>query len=256
MKLSACYSVYDGLELLDKSISQIYESVDVIILCWQRISWNGILSNEIVDFIRKYDDGKIQVVEFICDPSINPKINEINKHNLMLQTARSFECTHFFMSATDHFYDKNQFEKYKTIAESYDVTFTKMFTYYKYANWQLIPMEEYLMPWIIRIYPHTIFQKVNNYPAYIDPSLKVNTYENNKVFEPEEIVMHHYSMVRKSIKEKLMSSASLFRFGLPAANEFVNDFENYDLELNPGVKYFNGRKIKVVDNYFTIDVLV
>jgi hypothetical protein len=252
MKLAACYSVFDGLELLDKSIAQIYDSVDVVIICWQRVSWNGVVSDDIVDFMRKYNDGKIQVIEFICDTSINPKVNEINKHNLMLDAARSFECTHFFMSATDHFYNVNEFEKFKLIAENYDVTFTKMFTYYKYPTWQLTPMEEYLMPWIMRIYPHTKFKKISNYPAFIDPSLKVNTFENHYTFSESQIVMHHYSMVRNSIKEKLMSSASLFRFGFVAANEFASEFENYSLELNPGIKYFHGRKVKVVDDLFAI----
>jgi hypothetical protein len=32
------------------------------------------ITDDIVDFMRKYNDGKIQVIEFICDTSINPKV--------------------------------------------------------------------------------------------------------------------------------------------------------------------------------------
>ena len=35
-------------------------------------------------------------------------------------------------------------------------------------------------------------------------------------------------------------------------SEFVKELENYDIEVNKGVSYFQGRKIKVVPNWFNI----
>jgi hypothetical protein len=257
MKIAACYSVFNGRELLNPSIAQIVDYVDLIIIAWQNTGWNGKPDPGIEYFINQYKGrDKFITVKFDCNPNINPKANEILKHNLLLDTARENGCTHFFMSATDHFYLPEQFEKWKEHAADYDVTFTSMFTYYKYPTWQLTPIEDYLMPWIMKIHTESKFQKLSDFPAHIDPSIKLNTCSKFYIYNENQIMLHHMSMVRYNMADKFNNSASRFRWGAEKANEYLQEFLNYDIETNPGIQYFQGRKIKVVPNYFTLDTFV
>jgi hypothetical protein len=260
MKLAACYTIFNNLELLEKSIEQIYNSVDVIIIGYQLQGWNGRESTEILPFIEQlktcqYSD-KFRFTCYDVDTKITPKANEINKHNQMLDFARNVGCTHFFISACDHFYNTNDFNFAKKIAADFDVTLSKMFTYYKYPTWQLTPIEDYCMPFIMRIYNDTKFIKAYDYPQRVDPAIKVNTCKTHYTFSESELMMHHYSMVRIDVNEKFSDSASRFRWEASKPKEYLDEYNNYDFKSNPGVKYFQGRKIKIVDDYFTLDTLV
>lgn len=256
MKLSACYTVFNGLELLGKSIEQIYPLVDNVIICYQTVSNTGNPCNRVENFVHYHFQSKkkVIIVHFHPDFSVNTKENERKKHQLMLETARKAGSTHFFLSATDHFYDKEQFCFAKKAAEScdFDVTFTKMFTYYKHPTWQLTPIEDYYMPFIMKLHDNTCIASIRNYPLRVDPSVQVNTYKNWYLFSENQIMMHHYSMIRENIKNKFKNAAASMRWKPGDAENFANEFENYDITENPGIKYFNGRKIKEVENIFNI----
>jgi hypothetical protein len=126
-----------------------------------------------------------------------------------------------------------------------------MFTYYKHPAWQLTPMEEYLMPFIMKIYPQTEFGR-QKYPVVVDPALKVNTARHWLIFPVEELVLHHMSMIRVNIREKMQNSVSLGYWPQGSAERYIKEFESYSLQENPGVEYFQGRKVQVVDNYFEL----
>lgn len=256
MKLAACYTLFNGLELLDNSINQIFDCVDEIILCYQKISNKGNVSNEIEAFIHeRKGKNKLHILFFEPDLHLNTKENERNKHQTMIDFAKKLNCTHFFLSATDHFYKKNEFLGAKKDCESldFDVTFTKMYTYYKKYTWQITPIENYLMPFICKLYPETSIVKLRSHPydkIVVDPSVKIFPCATWYVFEEEEIMMHHYSMVRIDIKNKFQNAAASIRWPNGLAEEFLFEWENYTINENSGVKYFQGRKIKEVPDYF------
>lgn len=237
------------------SIDQIYPFVDKIIIGYQLIGWNGNRSDEILPFLERMLVGrhadKLQFVEYIPITGIAPKENELRKHNLILNTARDAGASHFFMSATDHFYLPDQLIRQIDRAAEFDVTFTRMFTYYKHPTWQLTPMEDYMMPFIMKIHPETKFIKTK-YPVVVDPALKVNTCQSWHVFPVDELVLHHMSMVRVNIREKMQNSVSLGYWPQGSAEKFISEFDGYNLEENQGIKYFQGRKVKVVENYFEL----
>lgn len=255
MKLAACYSIFDGLELLRASIAQIYPFVDKIIIGYQLTGWNGNASTEIQPYIESMLTGehadKLHFMEYVPAPGKPPKENEMCKHNAMLNAARELGATHFFMSACDHFYLPEQLIKCIDIASEYDVTLTRMYTYYKNPTWQLTPMEDYCMPFIMKIYPQTEFVRCK-YPVTVDPALKVNTARNWHVLPVEELVMHHMSMIRINIREKMQNSVSLGYWPQGSAERFIKEFEGYSLQENRGVEYFQGRTVKVVDNFFEL----
>lgn len=256
MKLTACYTVFNGLELLERSIDQIYSLVDNVIICYQTISNKGNACDKVESFVyyQFKSKKKVVIIKYTPDLAVNTKENERRKHQLLLETAKNIDSTHVFLNATDEFYDKNEFFFAKTATESanFDLTFTKMFTYYKHSNWQLTPIEDYYKPFIIKLYPETKIEVVRNYPLKVDPSVQVNTCKNWYLFSEKDIMMHHYSMIRENIRDKFKNAAASIRWRNNEAELFANEFESYDLTLNPGVKYFQGRKIKVVENYFGI----
>ncbi len=257
MKLAACFTVFNGLELLENAVEQIYDLVDHVVICYQTISNKGNECDKVESFIYYHFAGKknVKIIRFFPDLSVNTKENERRKHQKMLEEARKLNCSHFILAATDHFYDKNQFNFAKKCVEekSFDVTFTKMFTYYKHPEWQLHPIEDYYMPFIMKLTDQTMISYVSKYPVRVDPSVQVNTFHNFWVFPQEDIMLHHYSMIREDIKNKFKNAAASIRWKPSDIESFINEYENYDVERNPGIKYFGGRKIKVVPNYFNIN---
>jgi hypothetical protein len=59
-------------------------------------------------------------------------------------------------------------------------------------------------------------------------------------------------MVRENIHDKFRNAAASMRWGKRQAEGFALEYEMYDIDRNPGVSYFRGRKIKIVPNYFNI----
>lgn len=255
MKLAVGITVFNGLELLERCVDHYSPMVSDIIICWQRTSNKGNVSDEVepmVRAIKKKYYGNIALAEYFPDFTVNTKENERRKHNLMLAVAKAHSCSHFILSATDHFYHQEEFEHGKRLVESmnYDVTFTKMFTYYKKPTWQLTPIENYYAPFIIKLHKETSFEKERSYPLLVDPSLKVNTKNNWYLFKEFEIMMHHYSMVRNDVQNKFDNAAASIRWTPEQVKQYREEFDNYNLETNPGIAYFQGRKIKEVPNFF------
>jgi hypothetical protein len=60
-------------------------------------------------------------------------------------------------------------------------------------------------------------------------------------------------MVRQDIKRKFENAASPWKSN--QIDDFVADWNGYDLDKNPGIKYFQGRKVKVVRDYFNLSAI-
>lgn len=251
-KVAALYTAFNGLELLEKSIEQIVDYVDVVVIAYQNVSNLGEWSHEVEPFVKGLESEKIHVLEF--EPNLNrtTKQNERAKLQMRIDYARSIGCTHFFSSATDHFYNSEHFGRAVThsIINDYDVTFTRMFTYYKHPTWQIDPIEDYFMPFICKIHPNTKVEYQKNYPVKVDPSIMLNTCKKYHVFPIGKIMMHHFSMVRVDIENKFRNAAASIRWNDEQKERFLKEWKGYDIESNPGVSYFRGRKVKVVPNHF------
>ncbi|MBL4810404.1 MAG: hypothetical protein JKY43_10165 [Phycisphaerales bacterium] len=254
MKLTICYTVFNGLELLEQSILNHYELVDNILICYQTVSNTGNKSNEVLRFSKYLESkySKVKSVEFIPDLSKRTKQNEIDKHNLMLDYSREIESTHYILSACDHFYNKDQFDYAKSIAieKDFDVSLTWMNTYYKKTNWKLDPIESYCMPFISKLYPTTKYINDVKYTELVDPSVKVNTSWNMHLFNKKECMLHHYSMIREDIENKFRNAAASIRWKPEQIEKFIHEYEN----AKPGdeISYFKNRKIIEIDNSFNI----
>jgi hypothetical protein len=259
MKLAACITAFNGLELLEQCLINFEKSCDELIVCWQEVSHKGRRDTSVERIVKEITGSfplPVTLVKYNPVIERGVKENERKKHNQMIVAARELGCTHFIMGATDHFYKSHEVDWAKQIVEKfdYDVTFTSMYTYYKHPTWRLTPIEDYHMPFICKITPETRIEKTSTYPVYVDPSVKVTPINNYYHFREFEVMLHHYSMIRADLKENKFKDAvsPVWRPGL--MEQYITEFNNYDIEKNPGVSYFKGRKIEVVENYFNITV--
>jgi hypothetical protein len=253
MKLAALYTVWNGLELLNGSIDQIKNDVDIIFIGWQWRSNKGERSNEIENFLSQYDnDPKIVLIEFIPNFKNNTKKNELDKHNHLLEAARSEGCSHFVLLATDHYYEPEQFKATKEmiIERGCKITVSKMFTYYKRPEWRLDPPELYYMPFICEIAKDTRFEFSGRYPVTVDPSLKLFPISVFYALQPKDLIMHHYSMIREDIENKFNNAAASIRWTPEKIETFTNEYKG--AELGDSIQYFGGRKLIAVENFFNI----
>ena len=96
MKLAFLYSIYNGEELLEKSIDQVYNHVDHVLLCYQNTSNLGQLRTDLYDKLEYFaQHDKIRLLNWEPDLALNTKANELNKHNAMINYAKKLKCTHF-----------------------------------------------------------------------------------------------------------------------------------------------------------------
>lgn len=254
MKLGAIYTVFNGIELLEGSIRQIIDHTDIIVIVYQELSNRGMKDGNVrekcLTVIKNIGSDKIHLHPFFPNLGIDTKTNELNKHNAGLKFLKDRECTHFFLSATDHYYRTKEFAAAKERCKWYghDVTLTSMFTYYKQPTWQITPIEDYFMPFICKLHRSTEYVK-KRWPLLVDPSVRINTDRDMYLFGPNEIMMHHYSMIRHDIANKFNNAAASSRWG-EKAKVYLEEFQNADLDSK--LEYFGGRGLQVVPNYFSI----
>jgi hypothetical protein len=86
------------------------------------------------------------------------------------------------------------------------------------------------------MYPHTEITKRANYPEIVDPSVKVNTSERIHVFPPDEVLLHHDSMVRKDIQKKFRNAAASIRWTEEQIEKFISEYEN--AKIGDQISYF------------------
>jgi len=253
MKLAACYSAFNSGELLEGSIMQIYEHVDAVVICYQinsnvgnRISLNDL---RLVTDLKKLS--KVHVIEFIPNLKLNPKENERKKLQMRIDYCKKIGCSHYIGMAPDHYFITEDFESAKEICKirNVDITFTKMFTYYKKPTFQLTPIEDYLAPFICRIYDNTKVISKNNYSVRVDPSVRIEPANSFHTFDAKTIMLHHFSMVRDDIESKFINAAAAqnWKQKIPG---FIYEYNN--IKVGDSVSYFKGRKIIEVENYFNI----
>lgn len=241
MKLAAIYNVWDGAELLTGSIDQIHEFVDEIIIVYQTISNFGEHYNPLPDFTVKYPD-KTKLILF--EPKENCGFpNEVLKRNIGLQAAKELKCTHFlFMDCDEYYFDFGK-AKQMYIDSGANGSVCKIITYFKLPTLRFENVDGYYVPFIHVLNPTTLAGgKI--YPYYVDPTRRVN--EQNVVLL--DVVMQHYSWVRKNIRRKAENSSAKFNI---EKGTMLLDYNNPNCGEGFYVVDYD-QKLISVPNYFNI----
>lgn len=251
MKLGVSYNLFDGEELLEGSIKSIRESVDYISVVYQKKSnfgndsnhnltdiLNGLINKKLIDYIVEYET-----------QNVPPHENELNKRNLGLLLSKKNGCTHHMSIDSDEFYIKEQLNYLKEIINigDYDASFCKMVSYYKSGEFVREPKEEYYVPVIYKINQNSKFIYAEKSVVEVDPTRRIK-FENPIIMERNDIEMHHFSMVRNSVRSKLINSTSrvLFNQYIDKIVEVYNNWEYPNQALWPGnpPHYVEIKKVK------------
>lgn len=253
MKLITCITFFNGEQFLERCVDHYLKFVDQVVIAYQDRSHVGE-RRDIAGIVKPLYQNHPKVILDFYKPNmkLNFKENEIKKHDQMVGVARENGASHFVISAVDHFYKLDEVEKVKEKAMEYDVTFTPVDTYYKYPTWQLETKVPHMMPFICKMYPNTKVMRVPNYPVFVDPAVKVTPHKNWHLFDESEITVHNYSMIRTDIREKFKNRYIPMKWGASKIERLIQEYENYDIDVNPGIERYHGRKIKIVPNYFDL----
>lgn len=246
MKLAVIYNVFDGEELLEGSIKQIRQSVDLVICVTQTESvykdkYEG--GHNLCKELKK--KGLVDKVVHVT-PEGSAYQNELYKRNLGLNIAKNNDCTHFITMDCDEYYFPGQFKIAKEIAEKYDATAIKWRPYFKDPQYTFdMPLNDYVS-FITKLRPDSKFG-YHKYPYWVDPTRSTNDKEVHLI--PEELCyMHHFTWIRKSIERKFMNSTARKNI---LKSKLFTDYKC----AKPGyyVDHWK-KKIILVENYFNIDV--
>lgn len=212
MKLCAIYNVWHDWDLLRLSINNIRPCVDRIILVASESSNYG---EKDLEFRRNFDLGIAGISHFQFEPDKNlpPMVNETNKRNYGLEIAKK-SYTHFIMMDADEFYNREDFarEKQKFI-DNPDLAGLVCSSRVYFGSPSLtIGLDTTRVPFIHRITPTLRHEFNRRYPfawegreIRIDPTRSLNI---NEGVEWSDIIMEHYSWVRKDIDVKIRNSTA------------------------------------------------
>ena len=211
MILGASYNLFDGEELLESSIKSIRNNVDFISVVFQTQSNFGNLCHEsIPDLLIDLQKKKLidEVIHYNPDLSKHPHENERNKRNIGLEASREKGCTHHLSIDTDEFYNTLQFDNAKEIIEenNFDSSVCRLQTYYKNDHTILWPLEDYYVSFIYKIRPNVVYAPMP-FPVLVDPTRRMEA-GSMMDFEHDELLMHHFSYVRKDLRSKLENSSA------------------------------------------------
>lgn len=219
MKLAAIYCVWDDWELYSQSVINIKPLVDGVITIFSIRSNFGDRAQDMTCGV--YD----LTTAYNLEPDLNldPRSNETSKRNFGLEKAVQLGYTHFIMMDADEFYDPEEFlkEKQRFIDNpNLNGLVCRSQVYFKSPT-LTIGLDTTLVPFIHKITPGLTHCFNRSYPfawtsqdgkpftekkrIRIDPTRSLNI---NSGVEWSDIIMHHYSWVRRDINKKIRNSTA------------------------------------------------
>lgn len=223
MKLSVTINFFNGEELLREAVLNIRPLVDHLSIIYQEYSnWNDKLTDEAKQILSKLISESL-VDDVVCyqpDFEIAPSLNEFNKRKIGLNLAIERNATHFLLMDADEFYDREQFANVKQIIDTENISYSCVHSYFYIRRpiYRSKLVDTTNVCFITKITPELIFKYNQDFPVeQVDPTRRlINQSGKFKLFDTDDIVMHHMNFVRKDFNSKLKNTSS-------ASNiEFIN----------------------------------
>ena len=247
MRLAAIFCVWDDWDMLERSYKNIYPLVDDVIVIGSEASNYG-------EFSKMPDFWRVDMEAIKYEPrGLTTMQKETAKRNEGLRIALERGYTHFIMMDADEFY---HYEKFKTAKERFHVEpelqglVIPCNCYFKSPT-LTIGRDITLVPFIHKLTERVRHEFNTNYPfawingqIRIDPTRSINI--DSGVEYTEEVVMEHYSWVRKDYAKKIRNStakANLERSTI--TQDLMCAKEGYYCN-------FYGKVLHTVPNYFNI----
>lgn len=240
MRLHLSYNAFNGLEFLEANVRNMRPVVDVVTVLWQKVSNYGNANNEGIEELveRLKQKGLIDhAVLYETDLKRPGPYNELVKRNLGLQMARETDCTHHLDMDVDEFYFREQVEQAKKLMEQQDIqaSYCRIVEYHKQVNYRCKQLRKDLhAPFIMKA--DSELKMRAKAPVLLDPKRRAKPNDRHHVFKPNELLMHHYTLVRKDLTGKLKD----------ANNHKTN------IERLKALHRFNVKNYYVVPNHFNL----
>ena len=257
-KLGLAIICFDASEHLYNIISELRQSVDYVSVGLQKVSYHGdrIQEIDLQEIYRLRDEDKLidKIVDVELDISKEPRVQETDKRNLLIQDAQNNGCTHCIVIDSDEYYTRKSFEDAcrKIDENDYEITYCQYINYYHdYQHFLVYPFKEGMyVPFVTKVkYRHSF--ECTDFPKPSDPTrrfvrpykgertvlgannqlIKVKNYTvNYHIFEWNEVKMHHLSWLRADIRKKLnvWSSKTCFENYNDLIDRAVDCFEEFN----------------------------
>lgn len=254
-KLGLAIIAFEGCEHLFNIISELRQSVDYVSIGLQKVSYHGdkISPIDLAEIYRLKDEDKLvdNILDIELDISKEPRVQETDKRNILIQDAQDHGCSHCIVIDSDEYYTKKSFEDAcKKIDENdYEITYCQYINYYHdYNHFLVYPFKDGMhVPFVTKVkYRHSF--DCTDFPKPSDPTRRfVRPYNGERIittpdgkqhkvkkytvdyhiFEWNEVKMHHLSWLRADIRKKLNMWSS------------KKCFEHYDDLIDQAVSCFN-----------------
>ncbi len=257
MNLAVYYNCATCSELLEYSIIEMMKVTPYIVLHFQKktntqTSASSRHFRKYLYLAKKYH---IHLFEFWPDENKTPKSNETQKRNIGLKQAQIQGFDYFMSIDEDEIYQGEElFKAFNTfVHDNWDSSVCRLLTYYKKPTLQVTPPEDYYTSVFYKC-DSRIFQEGMQFPVKVDPARKMKP-NRLKIFGWEELTMHHYSYVRKDIREKLETQSASVNFK-DRIDEIV---KHYNKHKGNSPAYWGGKQpryfdLKEVKNHFKIRI--
>jgi glycosyltransferase involved in cell wall biosynthesis len=216
----AIYNVFDGLELLPYSLNNLLQVVDHALLVTQDVSNHGE-RQETYKQVAHLQSPKVSIIRYEPDLSQTPGENERLKRNFGLSWAKNRDFYLFMDVDCDEFYHPDELQQAKewVISQKLNGLVCRSQVYFK-SPVLTVGIDVTLVPIMLRVDGCTHVMNKNMPYAWsetdkvpftqrkqirIDPTRQVNFTTG---IEWTDIIMHHYSWVRKDYGLKIRNSSA------------------------------------------------
>lgn len=208
------YSVFDGFELLEKSIQSLRSVVDYVNVVYQDVSWTGKQGDD--NLLGVLQDLKTrglidEILKFEPDLTATAVENEKRKRNIGLEAAKKFGCDYFMTMDCDEFYLEDEVREAKQFIVKRGITHA----YCPFVNYGLSPMTRLVEPAPAAV---QFFCKINRFShlgrgrrgkriAIVDGTRVMSDRLFGKYFMVQCVKMHHMTYIRKNLTKKFVCSS-------------------------------------------------
>lgn len=230
MKLGISYNVFDSEELLEGSIKQLRDLAHYISVVYQKKSnYGNECTPNLVEVLQNLKDCNLvdDIIEYSPEINKGSHFNEVAKRNIGLEMSRKNLCSHHISMDCDEYYITEDFKKIMDDIENneYESSFCQMRTYYKDWEHQYLIPEDYYVPLIFKIKEGITYRFNEPCPVECDPTRKMKVVKF-KIYERDEIEMHHGSYIRNNIERKLVNSSALINYH-KNLNNLISHYNNW-----------------------------
>lgn len=262
---------FEGTEHLANIITELQDCLDYVSIGLQRKSYHGdpIELIDLNEIIRLRDEDHLvdNIVEIELNMEDEPRVQETDKRNILIQDAEDHGCTHVIIIDSDEFYSKNSFIKaLKEIDDNdYEMTYCQYVNYYHdYKHFLVYPFKDGMyVPFVSKTkYRHSF--ECQDFPLPSDPTRRyvrpysdiIKVKHGDKVYDKKiytvdyhifpwnTVKMHHLSWIRADIRKKVNMWSSKTCFTnyndlIDKAVDVYNHFDEKSTEVQKASLLFN-----------------